>query len=165
MRAVVTSGDDVIRVYTLEQAPFAFSGLSSSVGTAGPGENVTVDVTVENVDDETATGQLSAGQSETVTFEAAFGTAGSWDLSIKRALEREAAVGPVSVDVVHSPSADDWPIRGFDRGASDANSDTDGPTQHIQDRWNVSGFDEETQPVWSRTEPPTSSTTSTGRGS
>jgi len=95
---------------------------------------VTVDVTVENVDDETrtydlslmadgvfanewvavdnASGQLMPGQSTTVTFETQFSTAGSWDLSIRRAAEREASIGPVTVDIDHSPSVDDWPIRG-----------------------------------------------------
>ena len=169
VHAPVTRDDDVVRVYALEEPPFAFSGLTPSTTSTTPGENVTVDVTVENVDDETrtydlslmadgvfanewvavdnASGQLMPGQSTTVTFETQFSTAGSWDLSIRRAAEREASIGPVTVDIDHSPSVDDWPIRGFNPGATDANGDTDGPTQHIQERWNVADFDDDTQPV------------------
>ncbi|WP_224450535.1 Ig-like domain-containing protein [Haloprofundus salilacus] len=163
------SGANVVRVYALETPPFLFSGLGASTMTPTPGELVTVDVTVENLDDEprdydlslmadsplhvdwweedSATGTLNAGDSTTVTFEGRFNTTGEWNLSVKRTLESDPAIGPLTVEVSHTSQVDDWPTWKFDGGLTGSNPDAVAPKRHLQERWNVTDLNRDTRPV------------------
>lgn len=160
---------DYSRVYALEDPPFQFSGFSLSKAAVAPGEEFTATVTVENVDDETrsydlalmgdpplpvdwwalddANGTLAPGASTQLTFAGQFNTSGSWNVSVKRSLETDAAVDPVTVDVVHPTRDDDWAQTDFDSGRTKYNPDTFGPKQHLQEVWNLTAFDETVQPV------------------
>ncbi|MFC3956843.1 Ig-like domain-containing protein [Halovivax cerinus] len=160
---------DYTRVYALEETPFEFSGLSPSKTTVAPGEAFTVDVTVENVDDETRdynlslradlpypdgepvlgwkNGTIASGATTSLAFTTALDSAASWNLSVHRLLETESAIDPVTVDVVHPTPDDRWAMAGSDAHRTDANSNTDGPSQYFQQAWNVSGVDEDTTPV------------------
>ncbi|MFC7229713.1 Ig-like domain-containing protein [Salinirubellus salinus] len=166
--AHVLDGDRT-RVYALEDSPFRFSGVGASATTVAPGEQFTVDVTVENVDSESRSydlslvadapfpgdrwtldrtnGTLAPGATTTLTFTAALPSAAAWNLSVQRRLESDLAAGPVTVDVVHAGPADAWPMGGFAANRTDANPDTDGPSRHFQEAWNVSNTDEDTTPV------------------
>ncbi|WP_255198494.1 PQQ-binding-like beta-propeller repeat protein [Halorarius litoreus] len=169
--AIDTTGTnvDTTRVYALETAPFRFSGFTPSSTSVAPGEQFTADVTVENVDDEArsynlslvadtpfpgdertldwANGSLAAGTTTTVTFTTTLHSAAAWNLSVKRQLDSTPAAGPVTVDVVHGSPVDAWPMGGFAPNRSAANPNTDGPSQHFQEAWNLSNVDEDTTPV------------------
>jgi PGF-CTERM protein len=161
--------DDLTRVYALEEPPIRFSGFSLSKTAVAPGEQFTADVTIENVDDETRTynlslladpplpvdrlaldrsnGTLGSGQSATLTFSGQLDTAGSWNVSVERLLETDAAVDPVPIEVVHATRDDGWPQTDFDGARTKHNPDTLGPKQHLQEIWNLSNFDSYLEPV------------------
>ncbi|MEF8858722.1 MAG: PQQ-binding-like beta-propeller repeat protein [Halolamina sp.] len=169
VRDTEDSNTDYSRVYALEEAPFQFSGLSLSKTTVAPGEEFTASVTVENVDDETRTynlslmgdppmpvdwwaldranGTLNPGESRQLTFTGQFNISGSWNVSVKRSLETDASVDSVTIDVVHPTRDDDWAQIDFDSGRTKYNPDTYGPKQHLQEVWNLSNFDDTVQPV------------------
>jgi outer membrane protein assembly factor BamB len=162
-------GDDVTRVYALEEPPFAFSSYSVAAGAVAPGEQLSASVTVGNVDDETRSynlslyadapfpgdgraldrtnGTLNPGETATVTFTTRLNTSGTWNLSVRRDLETTDAVEPATVDVVHGSRVDEWPQIGFDAGRTRANPATAGPTQHVQEVWNLTNFDGSVQPA------------------
>ncbi|MFC7202990.1 Ig-like domain-containing protein [Haloferax namakaokahaiae] len=160
---------DVSRVYALEESPFQFTGFAPSTTSLDPGEQFTVDVSVENVGEETrdynlslmadsptpadwwavdeANGTLAPGQNTTVTFTAQFNSTGPWNVSVKRPLEWDAATDPVTVTVSHPTPSDDWSHRDFDAGRTSSNTNTTGPTEHVQEVWNLTHFDEYVEPV------------------
>ena len=162
-------GDDgYTRIYALEENPFQFSGFTVPQTTT-PGDQFTVSATVKNVDDETReynlslmgdpplpvhwqtldtdAGTLDPGQSVTLTFTAQLHTTGAWNLSLKRALERQPAISPVTVDVNHAHPVDAWPMGEFNASRTAANPNTVAPTQHLQERWNISDYNENTTPI------------------
>ncbi|MFC7133297.1 MULTISPECIES: PQQ-binding-like beta-propeller repeat protein [Salinibaculum] len=169
VRDTTDTTTDYSRVYALEDPPFQFSGFSLSKTAVAPGEEFTATVTVENVDDESRTynlslmadpplpvdwwalddanGTLNPGESSQFTFAGRFNVSGSWNVSVKRALEPDAAVDPVTVEVVHPTRDDDWAQIDFDGGRSKYNPDTFGPKQHLQEVWNLTAFDDTVQPV------------------
>ncbi|WP_191965917.1 MULTISPECIES: Ig-like domain-containing protein [Haloferax] len=157
------------RVYAIEESPFQFSGFTLSSTALTPGEQFTGEVTVENVDDEArsynlslmadsplpvewwaldhANGTLNPGESTPLTFTGRVDTSGSWNVSVARELEDDAAIGPVTLTVSHPTRVDDWPGIDFDAGRTKANPNTYGPKQHLQEVWNLSSFDGSVAPA------------------
>ncbi|WP_267643231.1 Ig-like domain-containing protein [Haloarchaeobius amylolyticus] len=168
-RQTAGSGTDTTRVYALESSPFSVSGLTVSKTTVAPGEQFTVDVTVENVDDTARdynlslqaagpfpgdnwtlgwqNGTLAAGATTTLTYTTQLHSADSWALTVKRLRDDEPTTASVTVDVVHANPVDTWRMGGFDAARTDANPNTDGPTQHYQEAWNSSTYAEDTTPA------------------
>ena len=169
-RVYVHAADDgLTTVYALETPPFQFSGYSVSSTSLVPGEAVTAGVTIENVDDETRTynlslladppipadarpldwanGTLSPGATTTLTLDGQIDVSGDWNLSIARPLESESSAGPLTVTVDPATRTDEWPQIAFDGGRTGSNPDTVGPMQHAQEVWNLTNFDDDVRPV------------------
>ncbi|WP_207590563.1 PQQ-binding-like beta-propeller repeat protein [Halomontanus rarus] len=160
---------DYSRVYALEEPPFQFSDFALSSTAIEPGESLTATLNVTNVDDETraydlslmadpplhadwraidrANGTLAPGESRELTFVGTVYSSGSWTVSVKRPLESDPAVDPVTVAVETPGQSDDWPSVGFDSGRTGDNPDTVGPMRNAQEVWNLTYFDDDARPV------------------
>ncbi|UTF53473.1 Ig-like domain-containing protein [Natronosalvus rutilus] len=160
---------DYSRVYALEEPPFQFSDFALSATKVEPGESFTATVNVTNVDDETRTydsslmadpplnadwraidrtnGTLAPGESRELTFVGTVYSSGSWDISVKRPLESDPTVDPVTIAVETPVQSDNWPSVGFDSGRTGDNPDTVGPMRNAQEAWNLTYFDDDARPV------------------